>query len=285
MTKNNYTTEDQNDLAEKITDTIETKNAYYIFYLNIFRIKQILESARYGIEDRGESRIALIDRISNTIVSKSTNSPEISPLVKKLVEDDDRYLFEIIDNDPNPIHLSKSGLELIKNDLIYSHKMSKDLHFILNNILCMAAWSALEGYIQASLAEVFTRAPHLLSSDKTITVAEIVSERKTLIEYLVAREIDDVGRKNFRDLQKYLKTKFLFQLSNSEYKNMSEIYFVRNALSHSAGFLRADQIAQAPDNLEIDGMEIRVSDEYLNHVMDCIENTAKTLHSNFVKIT
>jgi hypothetical protein len=168
------------------------------------------------------------------------------------------------------INFTEEEIELVKRTISYRLSFVMDLPFYLHNVLLVAAWSAMEGYVQALLAQMYTRYPDLLSSEKKVTFAEIISSGENLIGYLVAKEIDDVGRKNFGDLQSYLGSKIKLQFSNKYVKALYDAYFLRNVIAHSAGFLRDDQLELVPKGVDTEGSELRIGREYLNSLIKSI---------------
>lgn len=237
----------------------------------------MLESVLTGIEQNKEIVSELITKVASALSSPPDEE------VDEIDNEEELPTVRRFDKNHVVVKLSKNQLELIEEALLMQIDLVKDIHFSLHNILCVATWGAFEGYIQSSLAETFTSNPILLSPDKKLTVSEILSARENLLDYLVAREVDDIGRKSFNDLQLYLKSKIHFQFSNIYANHMHDLYFLRNVIAHSAGFLRIDQIDQVPEGVNIDGKELRISQDYLTNSIECIEKAAEQLHLELTK--
>jgi hypothetical protein len=220
------------DDAADIVESAKTYTALSVFELNIRRIRLILELAQSGIKDDTGRATNLLSKFSSA--SPSPDSNYNGDKVKKS------------ENGSVQINFTEEEIELVKRTISYRLSFVMDLPFYLHNVLLVAAWSAMEGYVQALLAQMYTRYPDLLSSEKKVTFAEIISSGENLIGYLVAKEIDDVGRKNFGDLQSYLGSKIKLQFSNKYVKALYDAYFLRNVIAHSAGFLRDDQLELVP---------------------------------------
>lgn len=253
------------DNAEDILESVKISTALSVFNLNIQRIKGVLDVTDSGIKDNAKN----IDEISLKLSgphkkAKSTNKEKARILENGMIE----------------LSLTENELDIIKRAMSYRLKFIEDLPFYINNILLAATWSALEGYVQARLAELYSYRTNLLSSDKKITVAEIVNASENLIGYLVAKEIDDVGRKSFTDLQIYLKSKIKLQFSNTYANLLRDAYFLRNVIAHSAGFLRPDQINLVPDGVDTNGSELRISKVYLNALINCIQKAVSEFDKN-----
>ena len=224
-------------------ESIKRHTALGIFELNIRRIQAILEAAETGI--KGD--IVRIDEIQEKFSNPPPQS-EIDIKEDKLKRTEDGFI---------EIQFTDKEVSLVRMALSSYKNFKEHLPFYLYNILLAAAWGALEGYIQARLAELYSQHPRLFSSEKKVTVAEMLDSSENVIAYLVAKEIDDVGRKNFSDLQLYLKAKIKLQFSNTYLKALYNAYFLRNVIAHSAGFLRPDQLSLVPEGVNTNGLELQ----------------------------
>jgi hypothetical protein len=255
--------------SEEAIDTIESikrHTALEIFKLNIHRIQAILKAAETGIKDD----IVQIDQIHEKFSNPRPQS-KIGIVKEK---------FKRLEDGSIEIEFTDKEVSLVKMALYSYRKFNEHLPFYLYNILLAAVWGALEGYVQAMLAEVYSQHPRLFSSEKKVTVAEMLDFSDNVIAYLVAKEIDDVGRKNFGDLQLYLKAKIKLQFSNAYLNGLYDAYFLRNVIAHSAGFLRPDQLSLVPEGVNTNGLELRISKDYLNDLIDCIRGAVLELDQN-----
>ena len=181
----------------------------------------------------------------------------------------------------------KGGLSIFTTEVHHSAKSAfsfychivNGLKFHLHNMLLVAVWGAFEGYMQGALAELFAKRPYLLSSsDKKISIEEVINNRENVVEYVIAKEIDEIGRKNLKELQSYIRGKLKIQFSNQHFERMQDVYFLRNVISHSAGFLRKDQLGLVPKDVDVCNLELKISQSYLNETLDCITKAVCQFH-------
>lgn len=250
---------DPTEAAVDVVETIKAKSALRIFHLNIVRIRELLKAASTGIDKSKELLADLLSRITKA----KDNPTEEDEGEKPKVERRDGGMIEL--------RLDADEINLIHEALSWNSALVGDLHFHLHNILCVAAWGAFEGFMQSALAELYTTDSRLLSSEKRVSVAEIIEAGGGLTEYLVAMEIDDIGRKSFDDLQAYLKSRLQIQFSKKHSTQLRDAYFLRNVIAHSAGFLRKDQLGQVPNGVDVENGELRISQKYLEGVLLCVE--------------
>jgi hypothetical protein len=92
------------------------------------------------------------------------------------------------------------------------------------------------------------------------------------------KEIDDVGRKSFDDLNLYMRAKLQVQFSNEHAVQMRDAYFLRHVIAHSAGYLRKEQLALVPQGVEVKDAELRIGQEYLNGLVECLESAVEQLN-------
>jgi hypothetical protein len=97
---------------------------------------------------------------------------------------------------------------------------------------------------------------------------------------LVGKEIDDVGRKNFTDLQSYLQSKIKLQFSNRHTEKLRNAYFLRNVIAHGAGFLRSEQLSLVPEGVDTEGSELRISQKYLENLIGVIREAVSEFDKN-----
>jgi hypothetical protein len=205
-------------------------------------------------------------KLSTHVPSDDVTSPEIESLP------DGTFQWRLNNND----------LEIVRQVMTLQSEAYSDLHFHLHNLLCVAIWSAFEGYVQGSLAEIFTENSELLASEKKITVAEVIAA-PDIVGYLVAKEIDEVGRRGFEDLQGYIRSKLKVQFSNEYVCRMQNAYFLRNVIAHSAGLLRKDQLPLVPQGVDVRDDELRLSQKYLVETINCIESAVFAFHRELAK--
>jgi hypothetical protein len=252
------------DSSLDVVETTKFRNAAQVFHLNILRIRQLLQLGVRGIDASKSELRGVLSK-----VEASMRDPQSGLGFRKKVVNPKPGVVEV--------RLTETEIRLIHKAVTWNSELVADLHYNLHNLLCVATWGAFEGYIQAALAELFARHPLLLASEKKITVSEALSAGDGLTEYLIAQEIDDVGRKSFAELQSYIKSKLQIQFSNKHAGLLQEIYFLRNVIAHSAGFVRKDQIALVPHPVEVHEGAVRIETEYLDQVMQCVQEAVRQL--------
>lgn len=240
--------------------TLKDKSARSIFILNMSRIELLLKGSSEGI--------ARSKKTSEDILSKI-----VAAIDRGDVEDDegDDVRVNHLPDGTISIKLSNKEAKLIHDVVDYQFRVLSGLDYYLYNVLLVSAWSAFEGYLQSALAEIFVSNPHLLESQKLIEMREIVSARDRIVDFLAEREIEDIGRKNFNDLQKYLQSKLHIQFPNSVVPTLQGAYFLRNVIAHSAGFLRASQLELLPEGIEVEESQLRLTDSYLRDLFGCLK--------------
>ena len=246
------------DSSLDVIASIQIRSALYVFRLNITRIRELLRAGVEGINSSKKMLKSISTKIAQSIKNPVTESEHKQSKTART------------GRGTTLVKLSGEQITLLQEVITWNSNIVANLHFQLHNVLCVAAWGAFEGYIQSALAELFSRNTSLLTSDKKISVSEVLTAGDGITDYLVAREIDDVGRKSFDDLQAYLKTRLQIQFSNEYAKLLREAYFLRNVIAHSAGYVRKDQLNMVPKGVEIKNGEINIEDVYLAGVLDSI---------------
>lgn len=175
------------------------------------------------------------------------------------------------------IEMSERAVSIILAALETSLEDHRTLGFDLNNVLVVYAWAAFEGYIQAALEDVFERKPETLASDKTMTFQELVTVRDDVMGAMVVRELDAVGRRSFNDLNAYLGSRLKAPAPTKLCKRMSDMYFLRNLIAHTAGRVRSAQTALVPEGVALEEKRIRVSTEYLRDSIKCLHQAVEAI--------
>jgi hypothetical protein len=254
------------DDATDITKSVKRYTARSVFEVSIRRIQAILEMVETGIQHNTNLRSELLIKLSNAQLRSNVDNE-----VDKI---------ELMEDGTVEVRFTLPERDVITEALTYRRKFVEELPFYVHNVLLVAAWGALEGYVQALLAELYTEHPNLLSSEKKVTFAEIIGAGENLIAYLVAKEIDDVGRKSFTDLQSYLKSTIKLQFSNKHINELRAAYFLRNVIAPSAGFLRSEQLSLIPEGVDTEGSELRISQEYLTNLVGVIREAVSEFDNN-----
>ena len=56
---------------------------------------------------------------------------------------------------------------------------------------------------------------------------------------------------------------------------MRDMYFLRNVVAHSAGFLCGDQLSMVPKGVAVEKGELRISEDYLQNAISCLEKAVR----------
>lgn len=282
-------------------------SAHQVFSLNTSRLLHLLQAGSTGIRTEKEKFEELHRKFSAPLIDGSNTenqSSRLRPSLRRKRMEKLRDAFDIPTEEieaaaagplaSNPkftkhddgtmsVSLDRVDAELLVETMSAYAEFIGELDCDFHNILCVAAWGAFEGYVQSVLFEVFSSHPDLLASEKTMTTREIIEKRDVLIEHLLQREISDVGRKSFGDLQAYLRSKLSLQFSNKHAALMSDLYFVRNVVAHNAGYLRKDQLASIPHGVNVVEAQIRLSREYVYSAVECLFGAVEEFHAHLLK--
>lgn len=238
--------------------------AYGVFMLSISRINALLKAGTQGIEGEKKSITELHTKIADGIAAGGEEDTDPDGPKSKLLEDGS-FQIKLTGDEARLLERAMSAHVMLVGDL--------DAHF--NNILCVAVWGAFEGYIQGSMLEFFLAQPDLLASNKQISVREVVDAKDSIVELLARREVDDIGRKSFLDLQLYLRGRIKLQFSEQHSKRLVELYFLRNVIAHSAGFLRKDQLSSVPEGVTVKDDQLKIGQPYLVDSIKCVEDAVQ----------
>lgn len=239
------------------------------FALNLARIREILKASEPALVNAMSTFGSLHDKVMNAPSQEHDESEQWPGVIRQ-------------ENGMLKISISEEDFIIIREAVSDYRKVVDSLPQYLNNMLCMAAWSAFEGYLQSFLAELFIRRPALLSSDKKISYADVLNSMNNIVELLVAKEIDEIGHLGFEKLQIYLKSKVMVQFSGRRSGKMAEIYLLRNILAHAAGKVRPDQLPIVPQNVLVKN-EIQISKEYLKDALDCLSEAVLQFNNAVAK--
>jgi hypothetical protein len=165
MTESEISDSGPSDDATDIIKSVKRHTARSVFEVSIRRIQTILKMVESGIKNDTNKVSKLQIKLSDLqlISNVDTNVDKVKRLENGLTE----------------INLTKSDVGILQKALTYNLQFNDELPFYLHNVLLVAAWGALEGYVQALLAELYTEHANLLSSEKKITFAEIIGAGET----------------------------------------------------------------------------------------------------------
>lgn len=203
---------DPSEEAVEIIEASDVSPPIVVFRKNMSRIRTLLRAGIRGVESSREENYGLIEKFS------------LDGKDGEFLEEGSEPIFEKTEDGYN-LQITKSHHEAITKALSRHVDVLAEIPFYLHNILCVALWSSFEGYVQGVLAALYRGNIEMLSSEKVITFSDVISSRENIVEYLVAREIDDVGRRSFKDLQSYLKSKIKVEIGSEYVSTMNGIYY------------------------------------------------------------
>ena len=137
------------DNSIDVIEAARALNPKDVFRLNVRRVRELLEVAWIGIEDKRMQIGGILVKLSNPTPDDDNRAPPKPGTIS--------------------LSLTEEELNLLQEVMNSAASFVEGLPFYLHNVLCVAIWSALEGYLQATLAQVFSKNPDLMSSDKKIS--------------------------------------------------------------------------------------------------------------------
>jgi len=173
--------------------------------------------------------------------------------------------------------------ELMKKALEFGKGKYEELKYHLNAILAVDLWGAFETYNTMLFEELFLKKPELLISDEKISVAEAVKNRDELIQYLIERQVDNIGHFSVIDLIKFNERKLKFKYTSSQVSKLTDMYLVRNIVAHNTGLVRPSYITQLPPTIKAIKNEIRLTDAYLRYIAKNIEACVIRVEKHVIK--
>ena len=231
--------------------------AYHRFGLNIWQTHQLLESGAFGLDAIAEQigEIAVKFESADDLSIEELKSHK--PILKKLASDEKGNHIFAIDK------LTASFLRKATENRLKQHL---EIQFHFYSILTIAIWGAFETYLLMLFEELYNQKPQLLKSDETVIIRDIVDNRSNVVEYLIEKQLDKMGRFTLREKLKYLSDRINFCFSPEIESQLSEFYLVRNIVAHNTGIVRDSLQPNIPKSLEIKDGELRVSKNFLKNM-------------------
>lgn len=250
------------DNATDIAASLRTSDPLQVFIVSMGRVERLLKAGRSGIDSDVEMAGGLLGKLGTFEKDFDHGSHELVVAAKADTSEGKEISLE----------LTQREVGILKDVINHELDFLDSLPFYLHNILCVYAWSAFEGYMQASLLRAFMSRPDLIVSERQLKVVDVVKARNDIVAYVVSGEIDEVGRRSFNELQKYLGARFKLCFGAGHADEMNGFYFVRNVISHTGGTIRTDQLSQVPDNVAVSGDELRISADYVKGMIDTLKS-------------
>lgn len=159
-------TDVQNEPSESAIDVVKSSgkgSSITIFSMNFDRIFALLDASSGVIKKSREMLDSLNIKFNEAIPTQVDEKDE-----------DDKEKVKKLDNGLIAVKFDGKEFEILKRIIFQQSELMKNINFYLHNILFVSAWGAFEGYIQAASATVFSANPHILSSDKQISIKEVI---------------------------------------------------------------------------------------------------------------
>lgn len=224
-----------------------------------------------GIDAELEKKIQPILAKFETVKGIRGRRPkDHKPLFKKTNEASGEMTFEV----------DIRSAALIKKAIEAYYKRHDDLRYYFYGNLAVSLWAAFETYNAVVFEELFRRRPEMLKSSEQITVKEAVENSSDVIEFLIERQLENIGHFKLKEIAEYYKKKTGIEISDARYKRLDVYYLVRNLIAHKNGVLRPRQKIKVSKDIYVVGDEVRVSRTFLLRMANLIESTVKFLEAN-----
>lgn len=165
----------------------------------------------------------------------------------------------------------------IKNAIEADRKRHDDLRFFLYSNIFVSVWGAFETYSQMLFEEILSSKPEMLKSNEVITLNDVVSNRSSIVEMLVEKQVETIGHFKIDDLLKYYKKKVNYSPTPLQTRKIRDYYFVRNVIAHKSGILRESQRGKLPSGVKVSSDEIQLSEAFLKRAIKDIEKIVKDI--------
>ena len=134
--------------------------------------------------------------------------------------------------------------------------------------------------------QLYRERPELLKSSELITIKEAVENRDALLEFLIERQLENIGHLKLRDVIDYYKKRLGIELTEARSKRLETYYFLRNVIAHKTGLVRPTQKVKMSSDFNVIGNEIRVSKTFLLRLLrmaSLVESTVKSLEVQVIR--
>ena len=187
------------------------------------------------------------------------------------------------------VKMDARSAAFLKKVVENARKRHDELRFFLYSNIFVSVWGAFETYSQMLFEELLLTKPEMLKSKETILLEDVVSNRNSIIEHLVEKQVEAIGHFKIDELLTYFNKKINISLSITQSKKLTNYYFIRNVIAHKSGIIRGSQTQKIPTGIKVVNDEIQISDSYLNRMISTIEKTVisieKKVESKFYNKT
>ena len=251
-------------------NSVQSK-AYHVFSNSLWRVKQLIEFGVVGIDKELEEKLQpLLDKFAEVNGIRGRYPSEHKPQVKKIGEEAGEITFEI----------DGRSAAMIKKVLEVQYKRHDDLRYFFYANLAVTLWASFETYNALLFEELFRRKPDMLKSSEQITVKDVIENSSDLIEFLIERQLENIGHLKLNEVVDYYKKRTGIEITAVQLKRLELYYLIRNLVAHKNGILRPQQKVKASKDLRIVGDEVRISKTFLLRMANQIENTVKFIEES-----
>jgi hypothetical protein len=247
--------------------------AYINFRFSIRKTETILKLGISGISEEKTRVSVLLQKLDSP--EPVTSDEERQIRLGKIKTENGQTLFRL--------RFTADELKVVRDAVGHVLKQTGDLSFHLHGILLVAIWGSFETYIQGMLSEIYIKHPDRLASDRSLTIKQVVEARDDVIGFLIDQEIAHLGALHLADVFRYLKSKVLFDFSETRRSELMELYFLRNVFAHNTGFVRAGQTHLVPSEIEVIDDQIKIPHSYLLSAVERVEASVDELERYILK--
>ncbi|MCF6260714.1 MAG: hypothetical protein L3J98_11245 [Gammaproteobacteria bacterium] len=254
--------------------------AYKRFNIALWKTESLLELGVVGINDKVEE--GYTDLLEKFVDVKGIPGPKPKkhePKIESKKTEDGKI----------ELSLDARTAQFLKNLLEEDKKRHDELRFFLYSNIFISVWGALETYSQMLFEELLSKKPEMLKSNEVMLIKDVVSNRASIIEYLVERQVEAIGHFSVDELISYYKKKVNYSASAAQSKKMKDYYFVRNVIAHKSGIIRESQRSKLPAGVKVIKDEIQISEVFLRRTIKDMKNFVKniemTIEEKFYKKT
>jgi|GEM_PF-1702381 len=248
--------------------------AYGQFSLLLWRTRSLIDLGTVGIDQELEDKIApLLAKFSGAKGVRGRLPKNYQPNVTSAEGPDDELRMEL---DARSAHLLKRVLESHK-------KRHEDLRCFHYANLAVALWASFETYNVTLFEELYRERPELLKSSEQIQVKEAVEHHRSMLDFLIERQLEAIGHLKLKETLEYYKKRLGIEISMARAAKLEKYYFLRNVVAHKTGLVRPTQKLKAQEDFHIVGDEIRVSRTFLIRMASSIEATVRSIEMEVVK--
>lgn len=164
------------------------------------------------------------------------------------------------------VELSSTDIFLVRQALERSVEMKAHYRELVSELAVVYLVAAFEAFLGDLLKFILCRRPEFLkASGKSLSFAEIIDAKETLIEELAEREVRAWQYKSFRDLIAILRDRFSVDVDRFEgvdADSLVETFARRNLLMHNRALVNETYLKLTPTSGEKVGERLETTPDY-----------------------